>query len=138
MFGEGSIYLPEDIIHDTLNNKFIHVKHKGAKGALIHITGGPDMSLTLINELVQGLTKDLDKEADVIFGARVDPDLKGKIKVMAVLTGVHQKFEPCPVEKGKSRMLENRRPRPGLGMQKRITDIAADTGGRPYGINWIK
>ncbi len=138
MFGEGSIYMPEDIIHDTLNNKFIHVKHKGAKGALIHVTGGPDMSLTLINELVQGLTKDIDKEADVIFGARVDPDLHGKIKVMAVLTGVHQKFTPCPVDKGRSRILESQRLRPGIGMQKRITAIAQDHGGEPYGINWIK
>jgi cell division protein FtsZ len=137
MFGEGSIYMPEDIIQETLNNKFISVKHKGAKGALIHITGGPDMSLTLINELVEGLTKDLAKGADVIFGARVDPDLRGQIKIMAVLTGVHQRFEPCPVDKGKSKLLETKRPRPNLGIQRAIATIAPDKDG-PHGINWIK
>jgi len=137
MFGEGSIYMPEDIIQETLNNKFISVKYKGAKGALIHITGGPDMSLSLINELVQGLTKDVAKGADVIFGARVDPDLRGKIKVMAVLTGVHQKFEPCPVDRGKSKLMENQRPRPSLGQNNRISEIAQNKKD-PFGINWVK
>ncbi len=92
LYGEGSIYTPEDIINDALKNPLIDINYKGAKGALIHITGGEDLSLSLVNEMVRGMTKTIAKDAPVIMGARIDPDLKGNIRVMSILTGVSQKI----------------------------------------------
>ncbi|MDG6218148.1 MAG: cell division protein FtsZ [Candidatus Thermoplasmatota archaeon] len=78
----------EKIVQDALNHPLLNVDYTGADGALVHITGGPDMSLKYVQDVAKSLTEDLDCYSNVILGARVLPEFKGKCRVMAIMTGV--------------------------------------------------
>src|SRR3989344_3863331 len=72
----------------ALNNPLLEVDYHGATGALIHVVGGPDMTLDDINKVGEIATESLDDDANVIWGARVVDDMKGRITVMTIITGV--------------------------------------------------
>ena len=76
------------IVKEALNHPLLNVDYKGASGALVHITGGPNMSLKYVQDVAKKLTEDLDCYANVILGARVMPEFEGKCRVMAIMTGV--------------------------------------------------
>jgi cell division protein FtsZ len=76
------------IVHEALNHPLLNVDYKGANGALVHVTGGSDMSLKYVQDVAKKLTENLDCYANVILGARVDPNFEGKCRVMAIMTGV--------------------------------------------------
>jgi len=78
----------EEIVKEALNHPLLNVNYKGANGALVHITGGPDMSLKYVQDVAKSLTEDLDCYSNVILGARVLPEFEGKCRVMAIMTGV--------------------------------------------------
>ncbi|MHA1908372.1 MAG: cell division protein FtsZ [Candidatus Thorarchaeota archaeon] len=78
----------EDAIKNALNSPLLEVEWKGATGALIHITGGPDMSLAEANGVGEKISEKMSTDANVIWGARVDPRLTGSVRVMLILTGV--------------------------------------------------
>lgn len=78
----------QNVVRETLSCPLLDVDYRGAKGALIHITGGPDLTLKEANDIGEGITKELDPEANVIWGARIDPEMEGCIRVMAIITGV--------------------------------------------------
>jgi cell division protein FtsZ len=76
------------IVKEALNHPLLNVDYKGANGALIHITGGPSMTLKYVQDVAKSITQDLDCYSNVILGARVLPEFKGKCRVMAIMTGV--------------------------------------------------
>jgi len=78
----------ETIVEDALNHPLLNVDYTGATGALVHITGGPEMSLKYVQDVAKKLTEDLDCYSNVILGARVLPEFEGKCRVMAIMTGV--------------------------------------------------
>lgn len=78
----------EEAVKGALNNPLLDISYEGATGALIHISGGPDMTLDDINHIGELVTESLDDEANVIWGARVSDEMKGKIVVMTIITGV--------------------------------------------------
>jgi len=78
----------ETIVKEALNHPLLNVNYKGANGALVHITGGPNMSLKYVQDVAKSLTEDLDCYSNVILGARVIPEFEGKCRVMAIMTGV--------------------------------------------------
>jgi cell division protein FtsZ len=78
----------ETIVQEALNHPLLNVNYKGANGALVHITGGPNMSLKYVQDVAKSLTEDLDCYSNVILGARVIPEFEGKCRVMAIMTGV--------------------------------------------------
>jgi cell division protein FtsZ len=78
----------EEVVEDTLKNSLLDVDYTGAKGALIHITGGPDLTLGECNEIGERLTEAIDPNATVIWGARIIPEHEGKVEVIAIMTGV--------------------------------------------------
>lgn len=86
LYGENSD--PESVVRDTLDNPLLDIDYKGATGALIHVTGGRNLTLKKATKVVEGMTEILDPGANVIFGARIDEECEGLIKVMAVLTGI--------------------------------------------------
>jgi cell division protein FtsZ len=61
---------------------------KGAKGLLINITGGKDLKLFEVDEMVNKIRAEVDSEAEVIFGAITSEDLDGKIRVSIVATAL--------------------------------------------------
>ncbi len=78
----------DEAIKNALNSPLLEVEWKGATGALIHITGGPDMSLAEANGVGEKISEKMSSDANVIWGARVDPRLTGTLRVMLILTGV--------------------------------------------------
>jgi len=61
---------------------------KGAKGLLINITGGKDLTLFEVDEAVNKVRAEVDSEAELIIGAITDPTLEGKIRVSIVATAL--------------------------------------------------
>ena len=61
---------------------------KGAKGLLVNITGGKDLKLFEVDEVVNKIRSEVDAEAEVIIGAITDVELDGKIRVSIVATSL--------------------------------------------------
>jgi cell division protein FtsZ len=59
----------------------------GARGVIINVTGGPDLSLVEVSEASCIVQEAADEDANIIFGAVVDPVLKGKVKITVIATG---------------------------------------------------
>jgi cell division protein FtsZ len=59
----------------------------GARGVIINVTGGPDLSLVEVSEASSIVQEAADEEANIIFGAVVDSALKGKVKITVIATG---------------------------------------------------
>ncbi len=78
----------EEAVRGALSNPLLDISYEGATGALIHVSGGPDMTLDEINRVGELVTEHLDDDANVIWGARIAEDLKGKMTVMTIITGV--------------------------------------------------
>ncbi len=97
LYGENAADDPDMVVLETLNNPLLDIDFTGANGALIHITSGPGLSLRTTHEVVQGITNSLNDDANVIFGARVDKEYEGVIKVMTIITGVKSPnlLSPC-------------------------------------------
>jgi len=87
--GEGSMKnSPEKIVRSALKNPLLDVDFRGAKACLLHMTGGPDMTLKEAAAIAGALTLDLDPRANVIWGARINSEFAGKVRLMAIITGV--------------------------------------------------
>lgn len=78
----------EEVVQDAMNHPLLDVDYRGADGALVHITGGPQLSLKEAEGISQKITKRLDDDADVIWGARVNEESQGSVRVLAIMTGV--------------------------------------------------
>lgn len=79
---------PEAVVEDAISHPLLEADYRGATGALIHVTGGSDLTMKETTDIVELLTHDLDPNANVIWGARVSENYNGKAKVTAILTGV--------------------------------------------------
>ncbi len=64
------------------------VSMKGARGVLINISGGPDMTLFEVDETANRIRDEVDPEANIIFGSTFDQTLEGRIRVSVVATGI--------------------------------------------------
>ena len=85
---------PEDVVHEALNHPLLDIEIDGATGALIHVTGGPYMTLEQAHQVCDLMTARLSPNANVIFGARQDPAFGDTIKVMSLITGVaHERLD---------------------------------------------
>jgi cell division protein FtsZ len=60
---------------------------EGAKGVLINITGGTDMTLFEVHEAASIIQEAADEEANIIFGTVIDPKMKDEVKVTVIATG---------------------------------------------------
>ncbi|WP_459191706.1 cell division protein FtsZ [Halosimplex sp. J119] len=78
----------EEVVKDAMNHPLLDVDYRGATGGLVHITGGPDLALKEAEGIAQNITERLDASANVIWGARIEEEYKGKVRVMAIMTGV--------------------------------------------------
>ena len=77
------------------------VSMKGARGVLINITGGPDMTLFEVDEAANRIGEEVDPDANIIFGSTMDSSLEGKMRVSVVATGIDAiaETQPRPVLK---------------------------------------
>src|SRR3989338_3392429 len=82
----------EEAVNRALSNPLLDVKYDSATGALIHITGGPDMTLDEAEKVGEMVTASMDDTANIIWGARIDPKFQGKLRVMTIITGVKSPY----------------------------------------------
>jgi cell division protein FtsZ len=93
------------------------VSMKGARGVLINITGGLDMTLFEVDEAANRIREEVDPDANIIFGSTFDESLSGTMRVSVVATGIEaaQMAQPRPVHLSNAADANARRP--GLGQR---------------------
>jgi cell division protein FtsZ len=69
---------------------------KGARGVLINITGGLDMTLFEVDEAANRIREEVDPEANIIFGSTFDEALHGRMRVSVVATGIDAQRKQAP------------------------------------------
>jgi len=79
----------EEAVRNALRTPLLDVDYAGATGALVHVTGDNQMTIEEANRVGEIVTEMMDCNALVIWGARVNPQQNGKLKVMLVMTGVN-------------------------------------------------
>ena len=74
----------------------------GARGLLINITGGDDLTLFEVDQAANRIREEVDEEANIIFGSAIDETLQGRIRVSVVATGIEA---PAVGEKERPRLV---------------------------------
>jgi cell division protein FtsZ len=93
----------EQAIHSSL----LDVSIDGAQGILFNVTGGPDLSLYEVNEAAQVISRTADPDANIIFGAVIDPQMKDEIRITVIATGFDAaKEQKLPAASGESKTIE--------------------------------
>ncbi|MEM7826681.1 MAG: cell division protein FtsZ [Candidatus Aenigmatarchaeota archaeon] len=78
----------KEAIERALNNPLLDVEIDDAKGALINVSGGPDITIKECQQIVQAVSSRLNPEAKVIWGAQIEKDLGDSIRVLLIITGI--------------------------------------------------
>ena len=94
----------------------------GAKGILINITGGNDMTLHEVSEASTLVQKTADPEANIIFGTVIDPGMSDEMKVTVIATGFKDPSAPVAVSRGR---MDAFAARDRGGFEHRISDTPA-------------
>ncbi|MCE5330450.1 cell division protein FtsZ [bacterium] len=76
----------------AINSPLIEASIDGAKGILLNVSGGPDLKLFEVNEAAEIIRNSSSPEANIIFGAVIDENMKDKIKVTIIATGFKDKL----------------------------------------------
>src|SRR3546814_380633 len=72
------------------------VSMKGARGVLINITGGLDMTLFEVDEAANRIRDEVDPDANIIFGSTFNASLEGKVRISVVATGIEAEAQTMP------------------------------------------
>jgi len=81
----------EEAVKNALRSPLLDIDYAGATGALVHVTGDRQMTIEEANRVGEIVTEMMDDNAMVIWGARVNPEQTGKIKVTLMMTGVNSR-----------------------------------------------
>jgi cell division protein FtsZ len=82
------------------------VSMKGARGLLISITGGNDLTLYEVDEAASRIRQEVDEEANIILGATFDESLEGVVRVSVVATGIDKPADTGDASLSESRIAE--------------------------------
>ena len=80
------------------NHPMLDVDLEGAKSAMVHVTGSDSLTIEEATRVGAGVTDNLDAKANVIFGARLIPEMGDQIKVMSIVTGVKPRFGTAKID----------------------------------------
>lgn len=78
--------------HQAIESPLLEVSIDGARGILFNVIGGLDMSMHEINAAAETITAAVDPEANIIFGATINPELEGEIIITVVATGFEASY----------------------------------------------
>ncbi|NEO98138.1 MAG: cell division protein FtsZ [Symploca sp. SIO2E9] len=113
----------------AINSPLIESSIEGARGVVLNITGGGDLTLHEVNDAAETIYEVVDPNANIIFGAVIDDRLQGEIVITVIATGFSSEAPPPPVNKEASRpgrrFLETppRSPAPGPDPNNRTTGL---------------
>ncbi len=81
-----------EAVQQALTHPLLDVDYKGAGGALIHVTCGPDLKLEEFDTIGRNVSENLNQEAQVIIGARINKEFTGRVRVITIMTGVKSPY----------------------------------------------
>ena len=89
---------------EAIQSPLLETSIRGAKGVLLNIAGGANLSLLEVNEASTLVTESCDPEANIIFGASIREDLGEEIRITVIATGFDEAkhMEPEVIEKVKT------------------------------------
>lgn len=91
--GEASGYdRVEKVADEVLKNRLLDADVEGARGVLLHLTGGPDLTLGDATRAGELLTERVDPEANVIYGARMEEGYSNRLEAIAIFTGIKASY----------------------------------------------
>ena len=76
-----------DAAKSAIASQLLDVSIEGAKGILFNVRGSPDLTLFEVNEAAEIIAKAADADANIIFGAVIDPQMQGEIQITVIATG---------------------------------------------------
>ena len=79
-------------VQQALTHPLLDVDYKGATGALIHVTCGPDLKLEEFDLIGRVVSENLSPDAQVIIGARINKEFTGRVRVITIMTGVKSPY----------------------------------------------
>lgn len=77
-----------EAVQKALNNPLLDVEIDGAKGALVNVTGGQDVTIKECQQIVESISSKLSPDAKIIWGAQIDKELGESVRAMVIVTGV--------------------------------------------------
>ena len=89
---DSSSHRVTEAVQQALTNPLLDVDYRGATGALIHVTCGPDLKLEEFDVIGRTVSENLNSEANVIIGARINKEFQGKVRVITIMTGVKSPY----------------------------------------------
>jgi len=81
-----------EAVKQALTHPLLDVDYRGASGALIHVTCGPDLKLEEFDTIGKIVSENLGPESQVIIGARISKEFAGKVRVITIMTGVRSPY----------------------------------------------
>ena len=88
LVGTGSTENPSEVVRMARESPMSEIGVDGAKGCLIQVEGGPDMTLAHLDAVSEGFVSALDSDCQVILGARSSDDMAGSLRLVAVVSGL--------------------------------------------------
>lgn len=83
----------QEAVEEALRNRLLEVDYTNAKGALVHVSGGPDMKLSEASDVGDYINQLIgDENSKIIWGARIDESLRESMRVMLIVTGVSSPY----------------------------------------------
>ena len=86
--GNGTTSDPDEVVRMARNSPLSEISIDGAKGCMIQVEGGPDMTLGHLNMVSEAFVSSLHEDCQVILGARASDDLVGRLRLVAVVSGL--------------------------------------------------
>lgn len=101
----------EEAARQAIQSPLLETSIEGSRGVLLNITGGPDLGLFEVNMAAELVQKSADPDANIIFGAVIDENLKDEILITVIATG----FEKGPVLRKNEKTAEKSSFKPTVG-----------------------
>nr|WP_272507321.1 cell division protein FtsZ [Clostridium aestuarii] len=83
----------QDAAKQAISSPLLETSIVGATGVLLNVTGGPDLGLLEINEAAEIVQEAADPDANIIFGAVIDENLKDELRITVIATGFEEKIK---------------------------------------------
>src|SRR3990167_5509127 len=112
-----------EAIRQAISSPLLDVSIEGSKGVLFNIVGGPDLSMSEVDEAASIIAKTVDPDADIIFGAVIDDKMVDQIRVTLIATkfdeGKLKMFRFRPDQKKEERLEQS----DNIDEEKKIEDL---------------
>lgn len=89
----------QEAAQQAITNTLLDVTIDGAQGILFNVTGGPDLTLFEVHEAAEIVRRTADPQANIIFGAVIDPEMHEEVRITVIATGfrVMERQEQLPI-----------------------------------------